>query len=168
MKGVTQYRGLTKIYFFYLLKSIIKIGNLEKRDVKVLDFGCGLNKLKSILGCKVTGFDVISELSDIDDWQEIDFDIFVANQVFYTFREKELEILLRSLKKKNNNLELIICMSNQGLLNNLGKVIFNRAEAHRGTKLKPSEEKKVLLKFCNVISEKNIMSLSSLLRLKFK
>ena len=54
MKNVTTYKGISKFYFNYLLFEIIKIASLDSRDIKVLDFGCGKNQLKKILGKKLS------------------------------------------------------------------------------------------------------------------
>ena len=39
MKGVTQYSGFEKSYFLKILNQIIKIGNLQDTDKRILDFG---------------------------------------------------------------------------------------------------------------------------------
>jgi len=46
MKGVTQYKGITKYYFIRLLNKIIELGDLDNADKNILDFGCGNNELK--------------------------------------------------------------------------------------------------------------------------
>jgi len=90
MKNVTKYSGITGYYFDLLLKEVIKIGHLDRDNIVILDFGCGFQKLKNHLPhLNILGFDKIKSLSDIIDWREIDFDVFVANQVFYLMNEKE-------------------------------------------------------------------------------
>ena len=37
--SVTQYSGLSKIYFDAVLKRIINIGQLRNEDISILDFG---------------------------------------------------------------------------------------------------------------------------------
>ena len=70
IKGVTNYRGITKFYFLTILKQIIKLGDLDSREIQILDFGCGQNKLKEILGPKVIGYDILKEFTDIDCWHD--------------------------------------------------------------------------------------------------
>ena len=102
MKGVTSYKGLSKYYFIYLLKRIISIGNLDKKNKKILDFGCGNNELKKLLGnSNVTCYDIIPELSDVKNWEDAEFDIVVSNQVFYSFTAFELNSFLKALKSLN-------------------------------------------------------------------
>ena len=139
MKGVTLYSGLSQFYFRHLLQQIINVGRLERPGITILDFGCGRGELKRMLGAKkkVVGYDVISELSDVSDWREVDFDVLVANQVFYSFSEAALESLLRELKQKNPTLELVVGISRQGLLNNIGKYLLGRPDAHSATKIGP-------------------------------
>jgi hypothetical protein len=168
VKGVTEYKGLSKFYFISLLKKIIKIGNLKERNIKILDFGCGYNMLKRILGSKVIGYDIVDSLSDIDHWKNSQFELLVANQVFYSFSRNELEKLLKELKQKKRNLELIVTFSNQNIINNIGKFIFNKPDAHEGTRISPHEEKSILLKHCDVISTSDHLYLATILRLQFK
>ena len=70
------------IYFNRILKTIIRIGNLDRRDVTILDFGCGTGYLKRHLPDKVIGYDVIPELTEVSDWRDVQFDVVVANELF--------------------------------------------------------------------------------------
>ena len=163
MKGVTSYKGLSKYYFIYLLKRIISIGNLDKKNKKILDFGCGNNELKKLLGnSNVTGYDIIPELSDVKNWEDAEFDIVVSNQVFYSFTAFELNLFLKALKSKNKKVHLIVGISKQGILNNVGKIIFGAADAHSATKIKPKEEEKILFKYCKLLKKESVMFLSDI------
>lgn len=46
---VTKYKGFKKIYFDKIIKEIIKIGNLESTNFKILDYGCGEKRLEQNL-----------------------------------------------------------------------------------------------------------------------
>ena len=45
MRGVTSYRGFAGYYFRFLIRQIIKLGNLKRPDITILDFGCGEGRL---------------------------------------------------------------------------------------------------------------------------
>lgn len=161
MKGVTSYSGFSRFYFKYLLKQIVMVGRLERSDINVLDFGCGTGELKSLLGAhKVMGYDVVAELSDVPDWRVLDFDVLVANQVFYTFSEETLDSFLNELKKKNLELEVVVGISTQGLLNNIGKYLLGRPQAHSMTKIGPKKELEIFKRHCVVIRRKNVLNLA--------
>lgn len=167
-KGVTDYRGISRLYFFKLLDSIIDVGSLDRRNIRILDFGCGENRLKQRLGNKVTGYDILENLSDIKNWRTESFDVFVANQVFYTFTPQELTSLLTELHQIRPDVELIVGISRQGLLNKIGKFLLNKRGAHDNTRLSPDEEKRVLTSFCTIEQEENIFFLSNVYKLRFK
>lgn len=169
MKGVTPYSGLSQFYFRHLLRQIAKVGRLERPDIRILDFGCGRGELKRLLGAnKVMGYDIVRELSDVSDWRVADFDVLVANEVFYSFSEKELESLLRELKEKNPALELVVGISRQGLLNNIGKYLLGRPGAHSATKIGPKKEVYILARHCRVIRRKNVLNLAHIYALVFR
>ena len=169
MKGVTPYSGLSQFYFRHLLKQIIKVGRLDRSQIRILDFGCGRGELKRILGeKKVIGYDIIRELSDVLDWREVDFDVLVANQVFYSFSEKDLECLLQELREKNHALELVIGVSRQGILNNIGKYLLAMPNAHEASKLTAKQEMKIFEKYCELIVRKSFILIADVYLLRFK
>ena len=82
-KNVTEYGGIAGIYLHRLLTTIISIGGLKYRNLRVLDFGSGHGMLKKILrDVEVIDFDIVKELSDVSDWMSVSFDIVVVNEVF--------------------------------------------------------------------------------------
>ena len=132
------YTGLKGIYFNRILDKIIEIGDLRERNIKILDFGCGLGKLKKLLPDKVIGYDILPDLSDIDDWEKVNFDVIVANAVFYLMTKNELRKFLNELYQHNKNVEMIFTTGNKSLLlNNILKYVFLIPDAHLGTKLTP-------------------------------
>jgi len=52
------YTGIKKIYFNAILRSIVKIGELNNK--KILDFGCGTQELKKFIKNKENyiGYDI--------------------------------------------------------------------------------------------------------------
>lgn len=169
IKGVTSYSGLAKFYFKYLLKQLIKVGDLERAGITILDFGCGKGELKRTLpNANVIGYDIIAALSDVRDWRDIDFDVLVANEVFYSFTEDQLVALLTELKQKNSNLELVVGISRQSVLNNIGKFLLGRPDAHSATKIGPKKELEILLRYCEIKRRRNILYLADVILMTFK
>lgn len=169
MKGVTLYSGLSKFYFRQLLMQIVKIGKLDREGITILDFGCGKGELKRILtDAHVIGYDIIPSLNDVTDWRSVDFDVLVANEVFYSFNEYDLDILLNELRTKNRALEIVVGISRLGLLNNIGKYLLGRADAHSATQIGPRDELAILEKYCNIKNSKNEMNLANVYSLSFK
>ncbi|MDP1722754.1 MAG: class I SAM-dependent methyltransferase [Candidatus Gottesmanbacteria bacterium] len=169
MRGVTDYSGLAKFYFRHLLSQLIKVGALERQGITILDFGCGKGELKRILpNANVIGYDVIPALTDVKDWRGIDFDVLVANEVFYSFAEDQLAALLAELRKKNGKLELVVGISRQSIVNNIGKFLLGRPDAHSATKIGPQKELEILLKYCEIKRKKNVLFLADVFVLTFK
>jgi len=161
MEGVTPYSGLSRFYFRRLLERIRDVGELHRPGIRILDFGCGEGELKRLCqDASVIGYDIIRDLSDVDDWSNVEFDILVANQVFCTFSEVELESILLELKAHNSRLELIVGISRQGLLNKIGKYLLGRPNAHASTKLQPKQELAILKKHCRILRHEGVMNLA--------
>jgi len=169
IKNVTSYSGITRLYFEAIIKSIIKIASLDTRGCIVLDFGCGHGMLKrTVKGSKVVNFDIVPELSDISDWRQQQFDVVVANEVFYSFSQKQLEALLKELFIKNSELEIVVGISRQGILNNIGKLLLGHSDAHDGTLLKPDEELMVIRKYVDIVKKNSVFFLADVYLCKFK
>ena len=103
--NTTSYSGISGIYFKHLLNEIVKIGNFNGKNFKILDFGCGIGIFKKLIkkinpDIKVINYDVKKEYSDIENWQDESFDVVVANEVFYYLKPEELDKLLLEFKKK--------------------------------------------------------------------
>ena len=45
---VTHYKGVSKIYFDTIISNIIRIGNLETKNL-ILDYGCGEKRVEKKL-----------------------------------------------------------------------------------------------------------------------
>ena len=162
------YKGLKGMYFYKILKTIIKIGNLRGRNIKILDFGSSIGKLKKIFGNKVINYDILPELTDIKDWKKAKFEVVVANEVFYLFTKKELLNFLDELHKNNPKAELIVGISNQGILNKILMVLSNQFDAHADTILNPKEEINTLKQRMNIIRKKNVFFMCDVYLMKFK
>jgi SAM-dependent methyltransferase len=154
------YAGLKGVYFFRILRTIIRLGALDRRDVKILDFGCGTGRLRQLLPEQVTGYDIIPELSDITDWRNENFDVVVANEVFYLFTREELMLFLARLRRANPYAELIVGISRQGFLNKVGAYLADEPDAHLGAKLNPREELDILTKDFDIVDRATVFQLS--------
>jgi|TARA_B110000003_G_C16605706_1_gene517432 hypothetical protein len=163
--SVTRYKGLSKIYFDSLLKKIINIGGLANENISILDFGCGEGRLKEMIGKSVTNFDKRSDLTEIPDWKDCQFNYFVANHVFYELSEEELHSVCREIKQRmlNQNITLIIGIARQGMLSRMGKLVLNRRNAHQDTKISPSQQIKILKQYFNIKRSINFWFLTQIL-----
>ena len=169
--NITRHSFVSAIYFNLILKKIISLIE-ENKFKEILDFGCGFGYLKKkilkkINNIKVINYDIIQELSEVKTYKNLQFECLVANQVFYLFEKKALNKLLIYLKNKFPNLKLIIVISRQSLLNNIGKFILNEKNAHKGSKLNPRLEFKILKKHCLILKRINIFFLSDIYLLSF-
>lgn len=162
------YQGINGIYFYRILNKLISIGNLDKRDIKILDFGCGTGKLKKKLGEKVINYDCLPDLSEIKDWKKAKFDVMVANEVFYLFNENQLKSLLSELYKVNPKVELIVGISRQGFLNKMAAFLAGEKDAHADTKLSPEEQLRILKEKTSPIRKKSVFFMCDVFLLKFK
>jgi predicted TPR repeat methyltransferase len=168
--NITRHNFFSGIYFNFILKKIIGLIVVNK-FTKILDFGCGFGYLKKSIrknnNITVINYDIIAELSEVKTYKNLQIDCLVANQVFYLFEKKKLNNLLIYLKNKLPGLSLIVVISRQSLLNNIGKFILNNKNAHKGSKLSPSIEFKILKKHCYILKKLNIFFLSDIYLLSF-
>ena len=169
MKKTTNYKGISKYYFYLILNTIINIADLKNVNDTILDFGCGIGKLKEILSLKkVIGYDINPLYSEVDDWTNLEFKYFVANQVFYSMNPNQLIEILTKLRVNQPSVSIIVGTSRVGLLNKLGMIILNRKDAHEYLKITPKQEHKIISKFCKLIRKKNVLFLSDVYLYKFK
>ena len=123
---------------------------------------------KRAIGANVINYDIEPDLSDLTDWRDSEFDVIVANEVFYTFEPDQLDSLLIQFRSKNQNCELIVGISKQSILNNIGKYILSAPDAHKSTKLNPKQEISILLNHMYPVAHKSVWFLADVYRLKFK
>ena len=169
--NITKHNFFSGIYFNLILKNIIGF-IVENKFKKILDFGCGFGYLKKKIkkyknNITVINYDIISELTEVKTYKNLQFDCLVANQVFYLFEKKMLNNLLIYLKNKLPGLRLIVVISRQSILNNIGKFILNEKNAHKGSKLSPSIGFKILKQHCLILKKINIFFLSDIYLLSF-
>lgn len=124
LTGVTPYTWPGKYYFEAVLRESFRMANPQKNPrVRMLDFGCGLGRLKKIYpDYAIIGFDAIPELSEVEDWREVKFSVLVANHVFYSMDKLELEGLRDELYAAGR---AIVFSDSRGTL--LNKLLANLA-----------------------------------------
>lgn len=168
---VTKPNFISSIYFNFLYNKVINFLNFGEKKI-ILDFGAGLGILKKKIINQtkhtVINYDLISELSEIKDWRDIQFDVIIFSQVLYLFSPEEMKTLLFQLKKHNSKLIIINVFSTQSFINKIGKTLLAHSDAHDGTKISPKEEEKLLLNYCELLKVKNYFNIFKILKLKFK
>ena len=143
--NITKHGNISSIYFNNIFDNIIKCVELKKKNItKILDFGCGNGYLKKRLGnnkkIKVIGYDIVRELSDVQNWKSVNFDYFVSCQVFTYFKKKKFENIIKYLRKNRFKSKVIVAITRQGWLNKLGAFILNEPEAHTNFNLSPKQD----------------------------
>lgn len=162
------YVGLKRFYFYRVLKKVIEIGDLRNRKIKILDFGCGTGKLKTLLPQKVINYDINPELTEVSDWRKAKFNVVVANAVFYLMTEKELRIFLSELYKYNPKLELIFVTSKRNIINQVLKYLSSEHDAWDDTTLQREDELKILTDKMKIIKKINVYFMAEVYLMKFK
>ena len=168
----TRPNVISFLYFLTIYISIIILGRFNKKK-KILDFGSGLGYLKKInLKLKnpsqIVNYDKINYLSDVKKWEKIKFDTVVFCQSAYMLSKKELNTVLKKIKKNNLNAEIIVAVSTQSIINKIVSHILGHGDAYTGLKLKPKDEELVFLKSCKLIKKFNFLFLYKVYLFNFR
>ena len=160
------------LYFLTIYLMIIKIGKFNQKK-KILDFGSGLGYLKKINKklnnpSKIINYDKIAELSEIKKWDNQRFDTVVFCQSAYMLSRRELNSVLRRIKRKNPKIEIIVALSTRSFLNRLMSKILGHKDAYTGLKLTPKIEEQEFLKNCKIMSKVSFLNLFKVFLLRFK
>lgn len=168
--NITKHGIISSLYFNAIFRNIIKLIDVKKK-VKVLDFGCGYGYLKKKLKrnkkIKVINYDIIKELTEIDDWKNANFDYFVCCHVFVYLKKKKIESIIKYIKKNHPKAKIIVAITKQGWLNKIGAFILNEPNAHLNLHLTSSEEIFIFSKYMRVIKKMNILFLTDVYLLEF-
>jgi len=125
------YKGFAKIYFDQILETIIKFGDLRKENGLILDFGCGLSHLKKRLVNKnVIGYDIISELSDVEDYHGLNPAQIVLSGVLEHLYPAEISTLLGEFKKMNPRVTLLVYLPTENLVSKIAMRLAGQKNAH--------------------------------------
>ena len=153
--NVDYYNGISGIYFTKIISNIIKIGNLDKTEKIVLDFGCG-NKIlsKKLPGKKILNYDINPNYTEYDDYKKLYFDIVVFNHVLMYMEKKEIISTFENIKKINKNCEFIVGISKGGLINKLAALVSLNFTAHEGTLATYKQQKEILNNYTKILQIK--------------
>lgn len=124
------YKGFAKIYFNFILEAIIKLGDLRRKTGLILDFGCGFGHLKKKLGNQVIGYDIIPELSDLEDYRDLKPAEVVLNNVLEHLHAEEIKKLLSDFGRMNRQAVLLVCLPTENWLSRIMMRLANYKNAH--------------------------------------
>jgi SAM-dependent methyltransferase len=149
-----QYSGLKGMYFKKLLRTLIDVGDLNNR--RVLDFGCGTQELRKLLTHKnYVGYDIDPKLSDVPTLDGIEYDVMVANEVFYEMPEKDIEEVLEKIRPKI----FAVGISRQTILNKIGAALLHPSALDK-TLTPPKKELEILLRHYRIVKKKSVWLLA--------
>ena len=169
---VTKPNLITTFYFNRMYEKIIEIGKFNEEKT-ILDFGSGLGLLKQKNlqrqnSSIIINYDVIKELSDVEDWKSINFDTIVFCEVLYLIDPEDLKKLLNDLRIINSKVEIICVISTQSIINKVASKLLGHPDAHGDTKTHPKLEREILLNHCNLLDNKKFFNLFNVLKFNFK
>jgi len=169
--SITNSKFITKIYFDWIYKKIIEVGNLE-RDIIAIDYGCGFGHLKKLNmrlnnKSKIINYDIVNELSEISNIFDVKFDLIIFCQSCYLMKEDEIHTLLNKIKIFNSETELIFVISKQNIINKILSILTFNFKFYKNVITKPNTEMKIIENHCNLIHQKNLL-LSNLIKARFK
>lgn len=125
------YRGIAKFYFNWILETIIKFGNLRKESGLIFDFGCGHGHLKDKLkGLNVIGYDIIPELSDIEDYRKLVPGQIVLCGVLEHLYLREIKVLLEEFRGMNPRAVLLVCLPTENWISKIAMRLAGQKNAH--------------------------------------
>ena len=163
------YKGIPNIYFTSIISNIIKIGNLDKNNKIILDFGCGIKILsKKLPQKKIINYDINSNYTEHEDYKKLYFDIVVFNQVLMYMDKKEIVSTFENIKKINKNCEFIIGIGKGGLINKLVAAACLNFEPHKGTLSTYNEQVEIIKNQTKILQvKKNIFFLTDIYYARF-
>ena len=106
-------------------------------------------------------------MTEVKNWKKINFDYFVSCHVFTYLKKKQIENIIKYIKKNHPKTKVIVAITKQGWLNKLGAYILNEPDAHTNFNLSPIEEINILRKYMKVIKKKNIFFLTDIYMFQF-
>ena len=168
---ITPYEGIKKFYFEFILDQIIRIADLHNQNKQILDYGSGLGFLKKkLINSKnnIINYDIVKELSDVNDWKSINFDIIVFNQVLDYLSENEITQLIKEIKEINPNSEIIYSVGYKSIIKRAAMYVLNKRDAYDGMKTSEEKQYELLKPFFNIKKTYTIFFLHRIFLLKFK
>ena len=165
---VTHYKGVSKIYFDTIISNIIRIGNLETKNL-ILDYGCGEKRVQKKLKKKILNYDINPNYTDYNKIDNLHFKIVILNQVLMYLPLEEIYKLFKKFYSINPKIEFIIGMGKQNLISKILAILSFNPNAHTGTKISYSDQKKFINENFDIIASKeNIFFMADIFYVKFK
>ena len=166
---VNYYNGISGIYFKKIISNIIKIGNLDKTEKIILDFGCGSKILsKKLPENKILNYDINPDYAEYDDYRKLYFDIVVFNHVLMYMEKKEIISTFENIKKINQNCKFIIGMGKESLINKLAALASLNFTAHKGALTTYEQQTEILKNHMKILQiKKNIFFMTDIYYTKF-
>ena len=165
---VTHYKGVSKIYFDTIISNIIRIGNLETRNL-ILDYGCGEKRVEKKLKKKILNYDINPNYTDYNKIDNLHFKIVILNQVLMYLTLKEIYELFKKFYNINPKIEFVIGMGKQNLISKILAILSFNPNAHAGTKISYLDQKKFINENFDIIASKeNIFFMADIFYVKFK
>ena len=164
------YKGLEGIYFNKILDKVIKIGNLKQKKGLILDYGCGIGKLKQKLSkyhVNVVGYDIIPSLSDVKDFRNLKPLKIVCNAVLEYMDKKEVERLLKDFLRMNPHADLIVSFPTKSIISKIAKLVKG-VDYHYGHKIDYKEASRIIQKYYTIVKRSYVLTLSQVTRYKPK
>lgn len=128
---IDYYKGFAKIYFNKILETIINLGNLRNEKGLILDYGCGTSHLKKNLPqANIVGYDIIPELSDIEDYKKLHPQKIILSAVLEHLSLKEIDNLLKDFLKMNYKAELLVFLPTENFISKIAMTIARQPNAH--------------------------------------
>jgi len=125
------YKGFSKIYFDRILETLITFGDLRNEKGLILDYGCGVGHLKKKLpDSNVIGYDIIAELSDVDDYKTLSPQKIVLSGVLEHLKLDETENLLKNFKKMNPHAALLVFLPTENPVSKIAMYLAGQSNAH--------------------------------------
>ena len=167
--NVDYYHGIPKVYFTSIISNIIKIGNLNRTNKTILDFGCGSKILSKMLkNQKILNYDLDPRYTEHDDYSKLNFDIVVFNHVLMYINEKEILSIFKNIKKINKECGFIIGIGKEGFINKLAALIALNFNAHKDTKSSYKNQLSLINSEMKIIDvKKNIFFMTDIFYTKF-
>lgn len=151
------YKGFAKIYFDKIMQTIIEFGKLEEETGLILDYGCGVGHLKKRLKKKnIIGYDIIPELTEIDDYKKVDATKIVLSGVLEHLYLNEIESLLKEFMQTSPRAVLLVYLPTENFISKIAMRLAGQKNAHDDHVSKYKDINEILKKYFQLKEQKYI------------
>ena len=98
-------------------------------------------------GAKIIIYDKVKELSEINDYKKVNFDIIIFCQVLMYIDENEVKKIFNYLNSLEREITIITCFSQQTLVNKVFGYLLGHPNPHEDTVLFPDRENEIFKKY---------------------